>query len=437
MSLLRRPWALVLLAVLAIAAVAVMAVAMHRPDPGLSPDIAKRTPDPVRGAYIATLGDCAGCHTAPSGKPLAGGLPFPTPVGVVYASNITPDRDHGIGGYDLTDFARLMRQGVRPDGVRVYPAMPYTAFAKVSDEDLQDLFAYLTGKVPAADTESRRSEAIWPLSIRWPLSLWNAAFHQDSRFVADPARGAQWNRGAYLVQGLAHCGTCHTPRGLAFEEKGLDQRSGLYLSGSRLDGHSPINLRGNPGDGLGRWTEAEVVELLATGRSPHSAAVGPMGVVVGASTQHMTPADLSAIATYLKSLPPAPQAGRATFTATSATLDEIMAGRQTTPGGRMFMDSCAACHRLSGGGEGRALPSLAGNSTVLAGAPDTLITLILRGARAPGTDGAPSRSAMPPFGWRYDDQEIAALATYVRQSWGNQASAVTAGQVRAIRKRFD
>jgi mono/diheme cytochrome c family protein len=429
----RHPWVIVLLAVLLAGGVAAAAIALHRPDPGLSPELAKRTPDPVRGAYIATLGDCAGCH----GKALAGGQPFPTPVGVVYASNITPDRDHGIGDYTLTDFARLMRQGVRPDGVRVYPAMPYTAFAKVSDEDLQDLFAYLTGKVAPAAKESRKADAMWPLSLRWPLALWNAAFHHDSRFAPEPDRGPAWNRGAYLVQGLAHCSTCHTPRGLAFEEKDVDGGTNLFLSGSRLDGHSPINLRGNPGDGLGRWSEAEIVELLATGRSPHSAAVGPMGVVVAASTQHMTPADLAAIATYLKSLSPAPGAGRAAFSATSATIDEVIAGRQAAPGGRMFMDSCAACHRLSGSGEGRALPSLAGSGTVLAQSPDTLVNLILQGARAPGTAAAPSRTAMPPFGWRYDDREVAELATYVRQSWGNQASAVTAGQVRAIRTLLD
>ena len=434
--LLRRPWAIALLAVLLAGGLAAALIAHQIPDPGLSPGLANRTPDPARGAYVATLGDCAGCHTAPGGRALAGGQPFPTPVGVIYASNITPDPVHGIGRYSFKDFARLMRQGVRPDGVRVYPAMPYTAYAKVSDEDLQDLFAYLTRSVAPASTDNRKGDAPWPLSLRWPLALWNMAFHQDRRFVPDPGQGPAWNRGAYLVQGLAHCGTCHTPRGLAFEEKEVDGRTNQFLSSSRLDGHSPINLRGDPGDGLGRWSTAEIVELLATGRSPHSAAVGPMGEVVAASTQHNAQSDLAAIAAYLKSLSPAPTQGRATFAATPATLDEIMAGRQTSPGGRMFMDSCAACHRLSGGGEGRALPSLAGSSTVLAQYPDTLVTLILDGARAPGTEGAPSRTAMPPFGWRYDDREIAELATYVRQSWGNQAPAVTAGQVRAVRSHL-
>jgi mono/diheme cytochrome c family protein len=434
--LLCKPWAAWLLVVVLVGAGAATAIARHIPDPGLSLVLANRTPDPVRGLYLATVGDCAACHTAAGGKPLAGGRPFNTPVGVIYSTNITSNPEHGIGRYSLEDFARLLRQGVRPDGGRIYPAMPYTAFAKVSDEDLQDLYAWMKSTVPAA-TANRSGSAIWPLSLRWPLALWNLAFHQDRRFVADPTRSADWNRGAYLVQGLGHCGTCHTPRGLAFQEKDLDGRTGLFLSGARLDGASPINLRANPGDGLGRWSQAEIVELLSTGRSLHSSVVGPMGEVVAASTQHMTAADLAAIATYLKSLSPAPGGGHATFVASGATLNEVMAGRQTAPGGRMFMDSCAACHRLSGSGEGRTLPSLAGNSTVLAQYPDTLVNLILVGARAPGTARAPSRTAMPPFGWRYGDKEVAELATYVRQSWGNQAPAVTTGQVRAIRIGLD
>jgi mono/diheme cytochrome c family protein len=359
-----------------------------------------------------------------------------TPLGLVYSSNITPDRAQGIGGYSLVDFVRLMRLGVRPDGARLYPAMPYTAYAKVSDADLQDLYAYLMGAVPAVPQANHPAAIPWPLSIRWPLALWNRAFHDDHRFAPDPGRGAPWNRGAYLVQGLAHCGTCHTPRGLAFQEKDVDGRSSLFLSGARLDGESPVNLRGNPGDGLGRWSADEIAELLAAGRSPHSAAVGQMGEVVAHSTQFMTPSDRAAIAVYLKSLSPVIDAGRATFAASDATLDEIMAGKQTSPGGRVFMDSCAACHRLSGAGAGRTLPQLAGNAAVLAQYPDSLIRVILNGARLPATGDAPSRTAMPPFGWRYDDQQVAALATYVRRAWGNSASPVTAAQVKAVRRRL-
>ncbi|HEY4030424.1 MAG TPA: cytochrome c [Caulobacteraceae bacterium] len=420
-----------LVAALAIGTGVVIAVARHVPGPGLSPAIASRTPDPKHGAYVAVLGDCVACHTAAGGKPLAGGVAFNTPVGAVWSTNITPDRDHGIGRYSLADFVRLMRQGVRPDGRRVYPAMPYTAFAKVSDEDLQDLFAYLTRSVAPADTADRTGP--WP--PHWPLAFWNIAFHQDRRFEPDPHLSAQANRGAYLVQGLAHCGTCHTPRGVGFQERDLDGRTNLFLSGARLDGASPVNLRGDAGDGLGRWNEADIVELLATGKSIHSAVLGPMGEVVADSTQHMTPADVEAITVYLKTLGPAPAAeGRATFAASGATLDEIKAGRQTDPGGRIYMDSCAACHHLGGEGAGRSLPSLAGNSVVLASHPDSLIAVILRGDREPGAAAAPSRMAMPPFAWRYDDAEVAALATYMRQAWGNRAPPVRPSQVREARR---
>jgi mono/diheme cytochrome c family protein len=427
--LLRKPWAAGVVAALAVGASIAVAVARHIPDPGLSPGVASRTPDAKHGAYVAILGDCASCHTAAGGKPLAGGRAFNTPVGAVWSTNITPDPDHGIGRYSLADFVRLMRQGVRADGRRVYPAMPYTAFAKVSDDDLQDLFAYLTRSVAPADTANRTG--LWP--PRWPLAFWNIAFHQDRRFAPDPHLGAQANRGAYLVQGLAHCGTCHTPRGAGFQEKDLDGRTNLFLSGSRLDGASPINLRGDAGDGLGRWTRTDIVELLATGKSAHSAVLGPLCEVVVDSTRHMTPADLDAIAAYLKTLSPAQAAGRASFVASDATLNEIVAGRQTDVGGRIYMDSCAACHRLGGEGAGRSLPSLAGNSVVLDRYPDSLIDVILRGDREPGTAAARSRNAMPPFDWRYDDQEVAALATYMRQAWGNRAPPVQSWQVRNVR----
>jgi mono/diheme cytochrome c family protein len=423
------PWAVGFAAALAVGVGVVVAVARHVPDPGLSPAVASRTPDIRHGAYVAILGDCAVCHTAAGGKPLAGGRAFNTPVGRVWSTNITPDPDHGIGRYSLTDFVRLMRKGVRPDGRRVYPAMPYTAFAKVSDEDLQDLFAYLTRSVAPANTAN--ATGLWP--PRWPLAFWNIAFHQDRRFALDPRLSAQANRGAYLVEGLAHCGTCHTPRGLGFEEKDLDGRTNLFLSGARLDGASPANLRGDAGDGLGRWSEADIAELLATGKSAHSTVLGPMGEVVTGSTEHMTPADLSAIAAYLKTLGPGPAARRASFKASGATLNEVVAGRQTDPGGRIFMDSCAACHHLGGVGGGRSLPGLAGNSVVLAQYPDSLIAVILQGDREPGTVAAPSRNAMPPFSWRYDDAEVAALATYMRQAWGNRASPVRPWQVHNVR----
>src|ERR1700726_2475210 len=225
----RKPWAITLLVIAAAVAAAVV-IAVHVPDPGLSPALAQRQPDVTHGQYIATLGDCAACHTKPGGKTLAGGLPLKTPLGTIYATNITPDRDTGIGNYSFADFARAMRLGVRPDGTRLYPAMPYTSYAKMSDEDLQDLFAYLQQSPPV--DEARRANPIpWPLSIRWPLALWNIAFLDDSRFVADSSKDAPWNRGAYLVEALEHCGECHTPRHVTQSLDNSQKFAGAALQG--------------------------------------------------------------------------------------------------------------------------------------------------------------------------------------------------------------
>jgi len=431
---LRRSWAISALALAAIIAAAMIALVAHRPDPGISPTLSQRQPDVARGAYIALLGDCAFCHTATGGAAFAGGLPLATPLGAIYSSNITPDRDTGIGRYSFPDFVRAMRDGIRPDGARLYPAMPYTAYAKVSDDDLQDLFAYLQSAVAPVHAAAHATDIPWPLTMRWPLAIWIGAFHDDARFIADGARDVQWNRGAYLVQGLAHCGSCHTPRGLFLQEKDLSGKSNLYLSGSRLEGTSPINLRGNDADGLGRWSAAAIVELLKAGRNAESAVSGTMVDVVRHSTQDMSDQDLAAIAVYLKSLSPAPASGRASFVASDTTLRTLLAGSEQATGGRIYMDSCAACHRLSGGGESLAFPTLAGNPTVLSSDPSSLITVILNGSRAPSTAAAPTGLAMPDFGWRYDDADIAALASFVRSNWGNGAPAVTAAQVAQLRR---
>jgi mono/diheme cytochrome c family protein len=425
--------AVVAVAVAAAAAVAV--IALHRPEPVVSAALAQRKADPHKGAYLATAGDCVACHTAPGGKSFAGGLPFATPVGTVFSTNITADRDNGIGNYTLQDFIRLMRFGVARDGRRVYPAMPYTAYARVSDEDLQDLLAYLQ-QLPPINAVNRPIEAAWPLSMRWPLALWNVAFHDDTPFQPDPNKSAVWNRGAYLVQGLGHCGTCHTPRGLALQEKDLTGRSNEFLSGGVLAGFSSTNLRGNNGSGLGSWTEQDIVDLLKTGRSTFSAVHGPMTEVVQDSTQYIGDADLKAIAVYLKSLSPAPSDAQPGFEKSDATIQAFMDGSENAPGGRIFMDSCSACHRLDGSGAGRGFPRLAGNASVLNPNADSLIAIILQGNRLPSTEGAPSGLAMPAFGWRYNDADIAALATFVRTSWGNRAAAVGEEDVRRVRAQL-
>ena len=428
--------ALLLVLVIAIGLFGIYRIASAIPEPAIASEIADRKADPDHGRKIALLGDCAGCHTVPQEEDLAGGVAFSTPVGTLYSSNITPDPEHGIGKYSFTDFVRLMRLGVTPSGKRVYPAMPYPAYAKVTDADLQDLFAYLQTEVAPDGRPTRANDISWPLTMRWPLALWNLAFHEAKPFHAEPARDSEWNRGAYLVQGLAHCGTCHTPRNFAFAEKDLDGGTSFYLSGASFDGASPINLRGNDGDGLGRWSKEDIVQLLKSGRNPHSAVSGSMVDVVRFSTQYLGDRDLLAIAAYLKSLSPAP-GDHPTFTPDPAGLQSYLDGTQNDPGGRIFMDSCSACHRLGGQGAGTAFPGLAGNPTVLSRDPASLIEVILAGSRLPSTAAAPSNLAMPGYAWRYDDADVAALASFLRSSWGNRAPPVTPGQVTDVRARLN
>jgi mono/diheme cytochrome c family protein len=425
-----------LLLVIAIGLFGIYRIASAIPEPVISPEIASRQANSDHGRIVALEGDCAGCHTAPQGAAWAGGVGFATPVGTIYSSNITPDPERGIGKYNFTDFVRLMRLGVTPSGKRLYPAMPYPAYAKVTDEDLQDLFAYLQKDVSPDASPTRAADSSWPLNMRWPLALWNIAFNEAKPFRAEAARDAEWNRGAYLVQGLAHCGTCHTPRNFAFAEKNLDGSTPDYLAGSSFDGASPINLRGNDGDGLGRWSKQDIIQLLKSGRNPHSAASGAMAEVVSFSTQYLGDKDISAIAAYLKTLPPAP-GDRATFTPDPSTLRSYLDGTETDPGGKIFMDSCSACHRLGGQGAGTTFPSLAGNPMVLSRDPASLIGVILAGSRLPSTASAPSNLAMPGYAWRYDDADVAALASFIRSSWGNHAPPVTPGQVTDARARLN
>jgi mono/diheme cytochrome c family protein len=433
---LSRSLLLALLAIVLVGVAAVAAVSLHIPNPQLAAALAQRVPDRANGAYVARLGDCVACHSTPGGKEFAGGLAFPTPLGSIYSSNITFDGETGIGHYSLEDFIRLMRFGVTPDGTRLYPAMPYTAFAKTSDEDLQDLYAYFKEDVPKVSAPNRSTDIVWPLSMRWPLAFWNIAFHDDSRFQPVAGQSEAWNRGAYIVQGFAHCGTCHTPRGVAMQEKDVSGRSDLFLSGSTLDGSSPINLRGNVGFGLGGWKEQDLVDVLKTGRSAFAAVHGPMTEVVEHSTKYMKDADLAAIATYVKSLSPAPNPDGIGFKADEATYRGYMAGERHDTGARIFMDSCAQCHRLSGRGEAFAFPNLTGNPSVLAANADSLIAIILRGNRLPASPTAPTALAMPAFGWRYNDDELAELTTFMRTNWGNKAPAVKPGDVANVRRQL-
>ncbi len=368
------------------------------------------------GEYVAKAGDCTACHSVPGGKALAGGMKFPTPVGDIYATNITPDKQHGIGNYSFDEFDRALRQGIAKDGHRLYPAMPYTSYAKMSEQDMRALYDYLMHEVPAQTTANRESDIHWPLSMRWPLALWNQLFHDDRPYQPDNGQSAQWNRGAYLVQSLGHCGSCHTPRGWAMQEKGLDDTAAEFLTGAELDGWYAPSLRGLKQD--------EVVALLKNGRSQHAAVAGPMGDVVAHSTQYLSDDDLNGIALYLHGL----TVETPKTTATSSVPGSIMAsGRQT------YAMYCSTCHGNKGEGSDNVIPALAGNPSVTADNPLTALRVVLEGAHTPVTQQAVAL-VMPGYGWILNDQKAADLMSYLRGSWGNQAAPVTAQQVQAARK---
>jgi len=388
-----------------------------------------------RGAYLARAGDCVACHTAPGGRDMAGGLPFALPFGTIYSTNITPDARTGIGTYRFEDFDRAMRKGVAPDGRHLYPAMPYPSFAKLTEADMRALYAYFLKGVAPVDQPNRKNGVIWPLSMRWPLALWDAGF-SGKPFEADTTKDADWNRGAYLVEGLGHCGACHTPRGIGDQEKALDDRGALFLAGGPVvDGWIAPSLRGEAGTGLAGWSQQEIARLLKTGRTDHAAVFGSMTDVIRHSTQYLSDGDLQAIAKYLKSLPPAGDAPLAEPIVADKTAEALHAGDLGRPGAAAYVDSCAACHRTDGMGYAGVFPRLAGNPAVLQKDPTALISVVLKGSTLPATATAPSSFTMPPFGDRLSDQDAADIVNLIRNSWGNQAPLVTDRDVKSVRRQ--
>lgn len=391
------------------------------------------------GRYVATAADCVACHSPAQGAPFTGGLPLASPLGTIYSTNITPDVETGIGRYGLDDFDRVIRHGIAKDGRTLYPAMPYPSYARLSDDDLRALYAYMLHGVAPVRQANRENGIPWPLSMRWPLAAWRKVL--GGTLDAPPAYGATdyggdaaVARGAYLVQAAGHCGACHTARGVAFQEKGLDERSAAYLAGGQVvDGWVAVNLRGDPADGLGRWNGEDIVRTLRGARNrSHAVVGGPMQDVVVHSTQSLSDGDLAAIAAYLKTLP-ASRTPASTYAPDDATARALESGREDGRGAELYVDNCAACHRTNGLGHADAFPTIAGNPTVLAAEPTSLVRLVLAGSVLPETRAAPSPLGMPAFAWRLSDAEVAALLTFVRQSWGNRAPAVSARQVASVR----
>jgi mono/diheme cytochrome c family protein len=390
-----------------------------------------------RGAYVAVAGDCAACHTAPGGQALAGGLPIATPIGTVFTSNITPDKATGIGNYTYGAFERAVRRGIRPDGEALYPAMPFPSYAHMSDADTQALYAYLMNSVKPVSQPDKSEAIAWPLSMRWPLTYWRWAFAPTvTTHAATLSSDPVINRGAYLVEGPEHCGTCHTDRGIGLQELALTPQQGEhYLSGGVVDHYLASDLRGDALTGLGSWSEADIVTFLKTGRNSHATAFGGMTDVVEDSTQHLQTSDLEAIARFLKSLPPAGPAIEGPQSGLTYEPAVAQAAATTSParGVNVYAANCAACHMPTGTGFSGMFPALAGNPVVNSQNPVSLIHIILSGSTMPPTQGAPMAAVMPGFASRLSDREIADVVTYIRSSWGNKGGPVDASQVRSLR----
>lgn len=388
-----------------------------------------------QGEYLARAGDCVACHTAKGGKPFAGGLPMETPIGTIYSTNITPDKT-GLGDYSFEDFDKAVRHGVARNGSTLYPAMPYPSYARVSESDMQALYAYFMKGVEPVAQVNKDSDIPWPLSMRWPLAGWRWMFAPKVEdYKAEAGADPVISRGAYLVEGLGHCGACHTPRALTMQEKSLSSTDGsTFLSGSApLEGWIAKSLRGDHKDGLGSWSEEQLVQFLKTGRSDRSAVFGGMSDVVVHSMQYMSQDDLTAIARYLKSLP-AVDPNDQPHQYDKQVADALWKGDDSKPGASVYIDNCAACHRTDGHGYTRVFPALAGNPVLQTTDATSLINIVLNGGTLPATHTAPSTFTMPAFAWRLSDQEVADVVNFVRGSWGNKANAVTTSQVATLRK---
>jgi mono/diheme cytochrome c family protein len=384
------------------------------------------------GEYLARAADCVSCHSIPGGKAFAGGLKMGTPLGAIYSTNITPDSETGIGSYTLADFERAVRLGIAKDGRHLYPAMPYPSYSKLSDADVASLYRFFMKQVPPIHQANRKSEIPALLSPRWPLTIWNYVYAPSGSYIAKPGHDAAWNRGAYLAQGPGHCGACHTPRGIGMEEKSLDESSPNYLAGAELDAWYAPSLRGDMRTGLGTWAKEDIVEFLKQGHNRIGTAFGSMTEAVNNSTSYLSDSDINAIAIYLKSLPAtSPQQPVAYNNATMAALRDKPTAQ---PGGAVYAGACASCHGFNAKGFTPYMPALVGNPVVLDHDPSSLINLMLNGSIPLVAKGTPDAYRMPQFRQLLSDQDVADVITFIRNGWGNRATAVTAAQVAKLRK---
>ena len=372
----------------------------------------------ARGKALAEAADCASCHTADPARPFAGGKRIDTPFGGIYSPNLTPDRETGLGAWSDEDFRRALRDGVAPSGSRYYPAFPYPYFTKLTREDILAIRAYLATLAPVHSV-TPPPELRWPLNYRIVMRAWNYLFFRPGLLEPNQSKGQQWNRGAYLVEGAAHCGACHTPKNMFGAN-----RPGQAYGGGLVQGWFAPRLDGATRSGLKSWSADDLVEYLQSGRNGRSHADGPMAEVVVNSTSKMTDGDVQAIAVYLKDLP----AGAPEPVVTPPP------PAQMADGEKLYRSACIACHEVDGSGSPRIYPPLPGNANLQSADASSTLRIILDGAETVTTPRAPNSGSMPAYDAKLSDQQIADVTTYIRNSWGNAASAVTPAQVAAARK---
>lgn len=367
-----------------------------------------------RGRYLATLADCTACHTNHgTGKPFAGGRPIETPFGTIVAPNITPDRETGIGNWTDEQFDNAVRRGIRADGSRLFPAMPYIYYTKMSRDDVKAIRAYLA-TVPAVKNTVVANQLPFPVNLRVNMHVWDMLFFKEGRFKSDPNKSPELNRGAFLVTGPGHCGACHTPKNLL----GADKKSAALQGGQIQDWFAP-DITNDQARGLGSMSSDDIATLLKTGHNQVATVTGPMAEEVDDASSHFKDEDLKAIATYLKSLPGSGDKN----TPLDASDPRMAAGKA------IFRDTCSACHGLDGNGISNLFPALAKAPAVRSKDPTSAIRVVLRGARSVSTTAEPTAPAMPSYAWQLKDDQIAAVITYIRNSWGKVASPVSADDV--------
>jgi mono/diheme cytochrome c family protein len=395
----------------------------HEANPtGVPADLAKA--DTVRrGEYLAKAADCMVCHTAPGGAEYAGGLTFPMPFGSLYSTNITPDKETGIGNYTDQDFLDAVQRGIRTDGARLYPAMPYTSYTFMTDADVLAIKAYLFS-LPPVHRQNQRDTLQFPFNQRWSMIFWSWAFNPNTRFAPNTAKSAEWNRGAYIAEALAHCGECHTPRNLGFA---LDNRR-KFAGGAY--GWLAYNITSDRGTGIGSWSDDDVFAYLVKGHAVgRGTASGPMGEVVDHSLSLMEPADIRALVTYLRSIPAVASSEPATIAPPAPASPKEGGAIADALGRKVFAQACASCHSWTGVSALSPFATISGSRAVNDPTATNVAQIVISGTRRL----TPGAMSMPAFGSTYTDTEIAAVANYVTGRFGSAASKLTAKDVTELR----